>query len=475
MRVLKKVFICCLALLFVPMFFACNEKGFDDVAYVDSSVAKSNIVKDAVDSIAMLGTHEVSVRLKNTTTYTFYKTSDEQFTAKTVKDTFDATIGKQEDVFIATITQTRFVNNKKTNTTKTSYINDGQTSYRYTLEENFELDSSNKVVSTGEEYNRQSYQPGLVDFNYLFKQIMPIQPEEMFASVQEKSFESTKYYKLVAGINGEDNTYETLNDSFSSQEDIFENPQMYRVKDKTSNYVMPFVCEYGFSEVDGENTIVYFTTSYNVQKQDNYEKYLSVYSTSKIENYGTKVNVKNLEDAEVYTANAFIKAMQQDYSYMTYKKDDVNYSVLQIKKQHTSDDEQQETIDYFDYAVRVEASGTTHYYFKYNFTTQSYDCFKVTDTINKKCIVEEDFDLDFLKFDFSLQYNNKKEITNQEATEYYYQFGAEDSYINVMVQNNEVCEVNNKAGDVLQNIRYGTDGHGIGYVENIDEYEVVSA
>ncbi len=478
MKILKRIFICCLALFFVPMFFACNEKSFDDVAYTDSSVSKSEVVKKADDSITKLSNNEISVRIKTTNTFTFNKTTDEQFDKKVVKDSYDATIGKtQEGVFVATITKTRVVDNKKTYTTKTTYVDNEETNFCYEYVETFGTDSKNKVVSTGVEYSRKTYQANLIKFSYLFKQVMPIQSQGVFASVQEKSFDSTKYYKLFAGINGEDNSYETLNDSFASKADIFDDPQMFCVKDRGSNYVIPFVCEYGFSEINGDDTVVYSTISYSVQTQGNYENYLTVYSSSKVEDYGTKVKIEEMNDKDVYTANTFVNTMQNNLSYLSYDKEEKKINVLQLKKQYVNenvaDGEETTVIDYFDYAVKLEASGTNHYYFKFNTTNQTYDCYRVTDLTNKKCVLDNSFSLDFLKFNFLVKYNSKKEISAQEETKYYYQFGDENSYINVTMREGEVYEVENKAGDVLQNINFGTNGHNMGFVENFDEYQIV--
>lgn len=404
MKKLKNLFFLFIFVLISPLFaFACGETTFDDVPYVSSPKTAPEVISD-IDYTrdSMINSIELKVLLTTTNTYTFLDTDNQNY--KVVKDVIKTTIGKVSDKpsAVAMIEKTRFDENGQQLSFESKIYENfspdsgNRKSYVYTKSQVFDS-QENTVLST--DYTRESYSQASIRFLDIYNSAVPVINPSMVKDVKHKQFEDVNYYKLSSDI---DELY-YVNDYFAQVPDLYENPTLFGLIDESQDYVMPFTCEFGLKSSDGHNYITYSTINYEIENQDR-QIYLKVSSRTDLKEYGDKVNSSWPEDEDKgkYTSHTFLKDVNKDKFFITYKVenglDTVNTSIAKFNE--TLDGGK--TVTSYSAVVTTFKSGggeEKKYYYMQGREDGTYKTYELN--LSNKTYVEISINtLEFLSFEF---------------------------------------------------------------------------
>lgn len=412
--------------VFPAFIFACDEQKFEDIPYTGSSTSIADLISKVGSTRSlMIDSLKLKLNLKTVNTYTFYETTNQEYTAKVVRDEITTTLGKVSEVpAIAMVNISRFVDNVLFSTQEYHYVTNSNNlnSFCYLKTQTYNEDGD----AVSEEMYRSIYNSSLINFGSLFTDVVKVVYPNEFDIILEKSFEGITYYKLISDVTG----INVVNDTFKQDANLFENPQLFVKTDATRDFVLPFECEFGLKVNEGYNYITFSSIKYDVMNDYNGgERYLHVESQTNLTEYGDHIQTTQPENIDEYTARTFVREMQQDENYIVYKTAGVDNSYNQITAVKLQD----------NYSVMVEKftpgqSTITEYYFfeKQEENSESvYLIYKLN--LDTSTAELSSLDLDILKFTFNLQIDSKNGN--------YYQFGNSETYIKVEVTDGEVSNV----------------------------------
>ncbi len=453
--------------LFTPIIFsACNEKGFEDIPYLYSEAIAEDVIRDFNSSGEdIVKKYSLRVSYETINTYTFYDVNSSQNNTvkKIVKDVITTTLGKNDvDSTEAIINTSRFVNDKFEYSLTNTYAKTitPNLSYCYSLYIN---NSGEEEVSDKDRNEYDSTPQTKVDFfNSCIYQI----GQDEIEGILQKEFEGITYYKLVSGVD----TLEKVNDRFTEDENLFNNPQLFKIQtkahhDSVENYY--YECAKNSSDY-----ATYYSLNYNIFNSDS-KRYLNVSSVSRLKAFGDSVTLGLPEDVNEYTANSFMKTMQKEDSYVVYSQtknggenSDVRttWSVAKIGNDYSVVQDQ----------YQGNAISSTFYYYLVSNNQGEYTAYQV-DKTNKTIRQQPEFLLDLLNFDFT-QALVLKDDNN-------YQFGTDATYTIVSLENDEVesiktkIKVNNKDEELVLFIdSYGKKYSSLPtrFVTSIEGYSIIA-
>jgi len=463
-------FICCI------LGFGCDEKTFSDIPYKGSDMTVQSLISkvDATRSL-MINTIKLPVKVKTTNTYKFYNTTDEIYHSKVIKDEISTIIGKTTDnPSVAVVVKDRYVDDVYESSESTYYVIKSDSTYMYNLKRTY--NSNSELIS--EKMSRSSFSLSVYNFLKIYNDAVGIVYSNQFDEVLEKNFDGIKYYKLVADVIGINN----VNNGFDENSDIYNSPTLFSKNDYNRDFVKNYTGEFGLKANEGYDYITYSTVNYDIYNDDE-EKYLNVSSLSKLTEYGDSINARQPEDIDLYTARTFVDVMKSDNNYIVYTSNldgDVQkqFSVSKVQKTiEVADAESGSKYEnIYDYSIMVDtyssgASTITNYYYMSCRADGSYVTYKL-DLLEKTCSEVEDNSIegfDLLEFNFDVKID-KKDGNN-------YQFVREDSYIDVVMSNNEVSKVikrvkGSDASIEIKIVDYGFDYEKLNLVTDIDDFRV---
>ena len=468
MKKFKNLFFILIFVLVCPLFaFGCDETKFDDVPYSSSSKTADEILTQIDDTrMLMINLIELKVSLTTTNTYTFKNLEDFGFEDKVVKDVIKTTIGKNSDnPAVAIVEKTRYENDVAKSYEQNIYYhfvapNGKEESFVYTTKNTFDEEGTAQNLS----FNRASYSQTSLNFLGLYNNVVSTIKANQIDDIKEKSFEGVHYYQLSSDING----LYYVNEAFAQNNNFYTNPSLFVYQNKTKDYVMPFVCEFGLKSTEGYNYITYSTINYEVENEER-QVYLSVSSHTKLDKYGESVESvwPESEDKDKYTAHTFMDMAKQDEFYVGYQiNKEVGYKNVSVAKfKETIAGENIVT----SYSVEVDDNGEGAHYYMQGKEDGTFTCYKL-DLEAKTYSADSSFNLEWLSVNLGLQFNKDQQDTT------YYQFGSSSEYTNITIENGEISKVSSKkAGeaDVLQLsiLDYGNDVETLGLVTNLEGFE----
>jgi hypothetical protein len=419
--------------LFIPLFlFACNEATFDTTAWTSSSKTSTEVIEEVEDCREyMVGngndSASVPVTYETTTIFKFYATEDEVFDDKTVKIVSTATFSsaKIENASAQIVTKT-YVEGSLASTVTSTYIRKSDDKgYIYTNQVTYLEEEETSLL------NRASTTITDRTFYTMLGDIIIEAQTGEADTVTEKTFDDVQYYKLSANISN----LENVQALFSEDSTLFDNPQLFVIRKKGEDYVMPFSFQYGINE---SNYITYFAMDYSIANSNladgqNYETYLDVSSVTRLTKFGSAVEtVSEPTNKDDFTVSTFKNAMMSDENYVVYKQvvDSTHYNNFTVQRREDG-----------DILVKVEEynsnslTSTDYYYLDYNDDRTSFSAYQIfIETTPATYSTLDSYSSAFLNFDYSLSYFN---TTVSGA----YKYGTNDNYLLIAMQSGEVYSV----------------------------------
>lgn len=450
-----------LTFIFVlPIFaFSCNEVSFDDVNYLLSGKTAQEVIESLNSARLQTISNEIKMKLSTTSSYKFYTVSDESITNKNtqIKSTFF--LGKDRDSNIFSSEELFYENKILVSSTNQTYekqtTNYTTSAYVYTMEKFYNEGKENNISNVN--YLRESfdYSPNTTLTNLYSNIVKRINANE-FDTIYEKAYNGETYYKLVANVNG----LENIKDKFFVNSSLFIKPELF-FKNKSTDFVPEFSCEFGLREASGTIYITYFKLEYSIFNS-RYEKYLDVSSKTTLDQYGDSVVVNGVDDRGEYVANTFVNLMNNTNSYCIFNKVDENgtieetsYTVLKIAK-HLENEYIK--LDVFDYSIKIHSMQDNYYCVLSQLNANGgveYKIYKITD-VDQRVVEEitEGFNFYLNNFDFSVKYESKN------TEESYYTFGSNSNAIKVYTSPlSEVTQIEKSINN--QSTKLNIESYGI--------------
>jgi len=449
-------FLILLVFIFPLCCFACDELKFEDVPYIESSMTANEIITNVNNARTyMISSLGLKVKTETVNTFEFFKTKDDSIQNKVIKDVIVSTIGTSKfDPVISQVEVTRYVNGnmlyKETkNYVKKTNSNEIVTTYCYT---DFVDYSGDEVVY---QKDRDKYDENTYTLLKLFNDVIVEAKVNEIDVVKEKEFEGIKYYQLE----GKNDGIDVANKRFSNNETIQENPELFQVVKKGYDSAIPFKYEYA---LNASNYINYASISYDVINSSR-ELYLRVNSTTRVNSYGENVaTLSQPEDVDDYTVPSFMNLMKSDISYISYKDSlESSYTLTTVKKVGVENPNYSICVEIYQNGAKAKEN---YYYLEFQSDEEGYKTYSI-DMLNLT-FSEYDEELDFkLK---SFDFNNDFNLKNEE----YYQYGSNQSYVNIALNNNEIYTIStseNSSDITLFIVDYGKNIQGVTLISDLSD------
>ena len=473
----KILFFLLIFIFALPLFaFSCNEASFDDISYTSSGRTPTEVIESINSARSQTISNEIKMKLHTTSIYNFFTVADQSITAKSIKKESTSFIGKDRDFNIFSSEENFYEDNVLLSSTNQIYekqtVNNVTSAYCYKLHQDYSEDQENKILNA--EYLRESFDYSTnTTITALYSNIVKRINANELDNVYEKTFNNETYYKMVAGVNG----LENVKDKFLPDSNLFFQPELF-FKNKSTDFVPSFSCEFGLKEASGAVYITYFKLDYAIYNS-RYEKYLEVSSKTYLEQYGDSVIVNGVEDKGEYVANTFVNLMNKNNSYCKFNKIDdngsvqeVSYTVLKIAKKLQSETGELNT---FDYSIKVHSAQDNYYYVLSQLNDEgqvTHKTYKILDE-NSKTMEEVKNGLVFYldDFDFSSKYESKN------TDDSYYTFGRSENEMKVYTSSsNEITKIEKNKGNSITKLNiesYGINNSNLDVVKSISGYSEV--
>ena len=444
MKKLKNYIFLIFALFMFPIIlFGCNETTFDSVPWNSSEMLPEEVIELANESKQyMIEDIGLPVTYETTTTYTFSKRLDGNFENRIIRDEQTITLSNsnQPDA-VAKIELSRYVDNNLVSSRTETYVQDEANVYiSQTQYEELEAENSESTSLI-----RQAYSTVDNSFSNLLSEVIYDVNGNETNVVSQKTFENVEYYKLTSQAVSSTSGLDLLNRDFVENEDIFNNPGLFEIYDKSLDYVISFNCQYG---INPSNYLTYFAMNYEIQNgsdsfQGDRAVYLRVSSVTNLVSFGANMELPTVpENKDLFTVSTYMNIVCQDDSYVIYQDstESRNNRVTVYKNGQ-------------DYCFKYEENNagtflTTKYYFA-RLIDSSYTVYELNIDAGTYKDVSNTFNPLFLEFDYS------QDLLYEDSENGIYQFGTSESYIEIGMQNGEVYSVKTQSSQPWFVSEYG--------------------
>ena len=441
MKKIKKYFFLALFFVLSPLaFLACNETAFNDIPWGASSMAIKDIIESATSSKNVMIESGLPVIYETTTTYTFRQTLNNDFQDREIRDEKTTTLSNwNSQNAVAKIENSRYIDDILVSFSTEYYVKyQGQTGtscYLYISET--EITEGVEVTSL----RRENYSTVDNPFLTLLNDIIYDTSESEVSVVNEKIFEEDTYYRLSSQV-GE---LAIINAKFSENDDIFSNPSMFELYNQTEDYVISFSCEYALNSAE---YLKYFALSYDVERSNGVpherETYLSVNSTTSLVDYGRNISLPSApENVDIYTVSGFKDCVMADNSYISYRDSATTQGLYNEYSVYRNGEDYM--FNMRSYNSQTAIGETTHYYASR--TESGYTIYQIN-IEDGTYFATTGFNPLFLSFDYS------GNLLNSNVEQGTYQFGTNEAYIEIGVQNNEIYSVKTQNSSLWYVLEY---------------------
>ncbi len=424
----------CLIAFFSLFLFSCEQATFENTSWATAGKTCAEISADVDNSIDyMMNEINIPLTYVTTTTYKFFDTEDNAFSAKTVEKTTTSAFSRSNtpNATAKFVTETR-ENGTLTSIKEETYVRSGDDEgFIYTQLTNYS--ASGDVLGA---VFRDRQLTWITDFTFdnLLSDIIFVLREDEASVALEKTFEDIKYYKLQPNATN----LEKIQQRFFEKDDLSDNPELFAFAQKDDHYVLPFSVEYGLTPLD---YVSYFAVNYslgnsNLLNSQNWEVYLSVSSTTRLKAYGNDMPQPSApENANDFIAATFDNVVKTNEHFVVYKQmlEGENYAEYSV--QTKADNSMLVEVK----KVEDGLSATSYYYIEpLDESYVVFDVNSITKTYTASSLDSADFP--FLKLDYSLALFTKTSTGD-------YQYGSETNFYLLSLQNDEVYSIADGRGE----------------------------
>ena len=440
-KIKNYIFLICALFMFPIILTGCNETTFDSVPWNSSEMLPEEVVELANESKQyMIEDIGLPVIYETTTTYTFSKRLDGNFENRIIRDeqTISLSNSNQPNA-VAKIVFSRYVDDNLISSRTETYVQDEAKVY-ISQTQYLETESAESTSLL-----RQSYSTVDSSFSNLLSEVVYNVNANETNVVNQKTFENVEYYKLTSQAVSSTSGLDLLNRDFVENEDIFNNPGLFEIYDKSLDYVISFNCQYG---INPSNYLTYFAMNYEIQNgsdsfQGDRAVYLRVSSVTNLVSFGASMELPTVpENKDLYTVSTFMDIAGQDDSYVIYQdsSESRNNRVTVYK-------------DGQDYCFKYEENNagtflSTKYYFA-RFIDSRYIVYELNINAGTYKDVSNTFNPLFLEFDYS------QDLLYEDNDNGIYQFGSSESYIEIGMQGGEIYSVKTQNSQPWYVLEYG--------------------